>query len=289
MARAADAGVGKLLLPNIDSSTAADVLACCDRYPAYCLPMMGLHPTSVKENYREELAFVEKTLDENPGRFVAVGEVGLDLYWDTTFAEQQKDALERQIRMAIDRDLPLSIHCRDAFPELFDVLFKFRGQDKFRGVIHSFSGTHDDALRLLSLDTFMFGGPMDIFLVDSLIIVNDFMGQEYAFHIFSKATGIHVKNFGKRGRGPGELVSVSSAAVYNGSLVAYDANLKKMLIYNLKDVMSGEKVYDREYSLVGTTDNMVLQVIPAYDNFILAGNSGDFGAKAPRKPMIISE
>lgn len=157
VARAADAGVGKLLLPNIDSSTAADVLACCDRFPAYCLPMMGLHPTSVKENYREELAFVEKTLDENPGRFVAVGEVGLDLYWDTTFAEQQKEALERQIRMAIDRDLPLSIHCRDAFPELFDVLFKFRGQDKFRGVIHSFSGTHDDALRLLSLDTFMFG------------------------------------------------------------------------------------------------------------------------------------
>ncbi len=122
-------------------------------------------------------------------------------------------------------------------------------------------------------NTFMFGGPMDIFLVDSLIIVNDFMGQEYAFHIFSKTTGIHVKDFGKRGRGPGELVSVSSAVVYNGSLVAYDANLKKMLIYNLKDVMSGEKVYDREYSLIGTTDNMVLQVIPAYNNFILAGNS----------------
>ena len=131
VARAADAGVGKLLLPNIDSSTAADVLACCDRYPAYCLPMMGLHPTSVKENYREELAFVEKTLDENPGRFVAVGEVGLDLYWDTIFAEQQKEALERQIRMAIDRDLPLSIHCRDAFPDRMVVCGRVASGDQF--------------------------------------------------------------------------------------------------------------------------------------------------------------
>lgn len=121
-------------------------------------------------------------------------------------------------------------------------------------------------------DTFMFGGPMDIFLVDSLIVVSDFQSHEYAFHVFDKS-GTHLCDFGRRGRGPGELVSVSSAKVSDGRIVAYDAGLKKIIVYDLMDVMSGERTYGQEYSLVGKTDNTVFQTIPAAGDFILAGNN----------------
>ena len=154
IARAEAAGVSTMLEADIDSRERGRMLALTARHPGVLRHMIGLYPGSVRDDWRDEIDALEAARTPDA---VAVGEIGLDYHYGKEFAEQQKEALERQIRMAIDRDLPLSIHCRDAFPELFDVLFKFRGQDKFRGVIHSFSGTHDDALRLLSLDTFMFG------------------------------------------------------------------------------------------------------------------------------------
>lgn len=155
--RVRQAGIERLLLPNVDSQTFGAMMQCCADYPDLCRPMAGLHPTSVNGGYEQEMAFVEDMMRRHEGEFVAVGEIGMDLYWDKTFVEQQMMVLDRQIRLAIEHDLPVVIHCRDAFPQLFEVLFRFKGAEGFRGVVHSFSGDMDDARRVLELGTFMFG------------------------------------------------------------------------------------------------------------------------------------
>lgn len=155
--RVRQAGIERLLLPNVDSQTFGAMMQCCADCPDLCRPMVGLHPTSVNAGYEQEMAFVEDMMRRHEGEFVAVGEIGMDLYWDKTFVQEQMMVLDRQIRLAIDHDLPVVIHCRDAFPQLFEVLFRFKGVEGFRGVIHSFSGDMDDARRVLELGTFMFG------------------------------------------------------------------------------------------------------------------------------------
>lgn len=154
--RARAAGVEKLLMPNIDRSTLDDLLAACRRFPAVCHPMIGLHPTSVKGDFREELSYLRQQLEECSRDYVAVGEVGLDFYWDTTFRDEQIEALDEQIRWALDFDLPLVIHCRKAFPELTDCLEPYR-HTELRGVFHSFTGDDGDTERLLSFDRFLLG------------------------------------------------------------------------------------------------------------------------------------
>lgn len=155
--RVRQAGIERLLLPNVDSQTFGAMMQCCADWPDLCRPMVGLHPTSVNAGYEQEMAFVEDMMRRHEGEFVAVGEIGMDLYWDKTFVHEQMMVLDRQIRLAIDHDLPVVIHCRDAFPQLFEVLFRFKGVEGFRGVIHSFSGDMDDARRVLELGTFMLG------------------------------------------------------------------------------------------------------------------------------------
>ena len=155
VAQAQATGVEKLLMPNIDCSTLDDLLSACRRHPGVCYPMLGLHPTSVNAGFREELSALRLQLkDTHP--YIAIGEVGLDFYWDTTFREEQIAALNEQICWALEFDLPLVIHCRKAFPELLSCLEPYR-QTPLRGVFHSFTGEDVDVEQLLSYSRFLLG------------------------------------------------------------------------------------------------------------------------------------
>ena len=156
VARAKETGVDKLLMPNIDLSTLEPLLGMCCDYPGYCLPMIGLHPTSVAADFRTELQALKQELDKNPHTFIAIGEVGLDLYWDDTFLQEQLEAFNEQIRWALEYDLPLVIHCRKAFDQLLDCLEPYR-KTPLRGVFHSFTGDDGDINRILSFHNFLLG------------------------------------------------------------------------------------------------------------------------------------
>ena len=119
-----------------------------NKYPKSIYLMSGLHPTDVKENYKDELNFVVNTLKTN--NYVAIGEIGIDLYWDKSFLKQQQEAFKFQIRLAIEHDLPIVIHCREAFDEIFEILDK-ENCDKLRGVFHCFTGTFEEAQRAIDL------------------------------------------------------------------------------------------------------------------------------------------
>lgn len=156
VSRAIDAGVKTVLLPNIDASTMPALLDMVAAYPALCRPMAGLHPTSVVEGYAAELDAVRRDLD-NVGGLVAVGEIGLDLYWDTTYRRQQMEAFDAQLDMAAEHDLPVVIHCRNAFDDMMDILENHLRVHDIRGVAHSFTGTVCQAERLMS-DTNLYVG-----------------------------------------------------------------------------------------------------------------------------------
>lgn len=154
--RAFDAGVEKLLFPNIDTASLRPMLSLCSKHGDRCFPMIGLHPTSVNENYREQLdslfshAESNELLVNNAGSFVAIGEIGLDFYWDKTFITEQIDALKIQIDFAIDKNLPVAIHTREAMPEMLAVLRDYKGRG-LKGVLHAFSGTPDNAIEAVDL------------------------------------------------------------------------------------------------------------------------------------------
>jgi TatD DNase family protein len=145
--RALDAKVRRMLLPNIDSRSIEAMFSLAEQYPDHCFPMMGLHPTSVKENYLEELSIVEAAL-QRPG-IIAIGETGIDLYWDKGFLKEQEESFSTQIRWAMELDLPLVIHARDSFPEIFGILDRVGGP-ALRGVFHSFTGGPDELKQALS-------------------------------------------------------------------------------------------------------------------------------------------
>lgn len=151
--RAIDAGVTRMLLPNIDSSSLELLFTLTDQFPENCYPMIGLHPTSVKENYMEELKHIETALGKRD--FVAIGETGIDLYWDETFLKEQELVFATQIRWAMELDLPLVIHARDSFREIFQVLDSSGGPE-LKGVFHSFTGGQEELERALSYG-FMIG------------------------------------------------------------------------------------------------------------------------------------
>ena len=146
--RSKEIGVNKFILPAIDSSHFNEMHNLKDKYPNSIYLMSGLHPTDVKENYKDELDFVVNTLKTN--NYVAIGEIGIDLYWEKSFLKQQQDAFKFQIRLAIKYDLPIVIHCREAFNEIFEVLDK-ENCDKLRGVFHCFTGTFEEAQRAINL------------------------------------------------------------------------------------------------------------------------------------------
>lgn len=146
--RARDAGVGRILLPNIDRASTAAMWRTVELDPTLFHPMMGVHPCHVKEDFEEELAHVVSEL--STGRYIAVGEIGIDLYWEKDFIAQQVEAFERQMRWAKELNLPIAIHCRDAFDEIFTSLE--REQDgTLRGVLHCFTGNAAQAERCIAL------------------------------------------------------------------------------------------------------------------------------------------
>ena len=144
--RAGDEGVGKFYLPAIDSTETVNLLALEKKYPDKCFAMMGLHPCSVKENYKEELNMVYDWLQKR--KFAAVGEIGLDLYWDKTFTEQQYKSFHQQIEWALQFDLPVVLHTRNAVQETIDVV-KEHTSKNLRGIFHCFSGTLQNALHVI--------------------------------------------------------------------------------------------------------------------------------------------
>ena len=146
MKRAFDNNVTRMFVPAIDSTYTAAMLDLEQAYPEHVHLMMGLHPTHVKENYLDELAHVEKMLKQRP--FVAVGEIGIDLYWDKTFLKQQQEAFRTQIKWAKQYQLPIIIHCRDAFNEIFEILEEEQGDD-LHGIFHCFTGTLEQAKKAI--------------------------------------------------------------------------------------------------------------------------------------------
>ena len=148
MQRAIEAGVSRLFVPSIDSTYTQKMYDVEAQFPNNVFLMMGLHPTYVKENYLEELAFVETELERR--KFYAIGEIGMDLFWDKTFLNQQQHAFQHQIQLAKKHKLGINIHCRDAFDETFEVLESEKASDLF-GIFHCFTGDLDQAQRAISL------------------------------------------------------------------------------------------------------------------------------------------
>ena len=137
-----------ILLPNIDSKSMRPMLNLCDEFPENCFPMLGLHPTSVKENYKEELKTIGKKIAER--KFIAIGEIGIDLYWDKTFRKQQEEAFRFQIDLALQHELPIVIHSRESFDEIFSILEDYRNTG-IEGVFHCFTGSFAQAQHAIDL------------------------------------------------------------------------------------------------------------------------------------------
>ncbi len=156
---AVNAGVQKFLLPNIDADSIAGMYALCEKYPQQCFAMMGLHPCSVKENYLHDLAWVEQylfqqTADFKFEKFVAVGEIGLDYYWDKTFIPQQKDAFRKQIQWAKKLQLPIAVHARESLDDILQIIEEEQ-DGTLQGVLHCFTGTVEQAKKGIDLNFYL--------------------------------------------------------------------------------------------------------------------------------------
>lgn len=180
--KAIDQGVSRFFIPAIDSSYTEAMLNLENDFKENVFLMMGLHPTSVKDNYLEELALVKQWLDKRS--FIAIGEIGIDLYWDKSFLTQQQDAFKKQIEWAKDKNLPIVIHSRESFDEIFEVLDELK-DNRLSGIFHCFTGNLSQARQALSYNmklgiggvvTFKNGG-LDKFLneieLENLVLETD--------------------------------------------------------------------------------------------------------------------
>lgn len=155
MARAQAAGVTHIFMPNIDSTTLEPMLRVCSEYKGYCYPMIGLHPTSVNSDYKKELEIVARELVSS-NEYVAIGEIGMDLYWDKTYLKEQQIVLDKQISLALEYELPVVIHCREAFDDIYKVLEPYKSTS-LKGIFHSFTGTLEEAGRIMEFSDFLIG------------------------------------------------------------------------------------------------------------------------------------
>lgn len=155
MARAKEAGVTHIFMPNIDSTTLDSMLRVCLEYKGYCYPMIGLHPTSVNADYEKELDVVARELSL-PNEYVAVGEIGMDLYWDKTYLKEQQIVLDKQIEWALEYNLPVVIHCREAFDYIYKVLEPYKSTS-LKGIFHSFTGSFEEAEHIMEFSDFLIG------------------------------------------------------------------------------------------------------------------------------------
>lgn len=146
--RAYSSGVKKIIMPNIDSGTIKHMLDLNESYPHLCYPLMGLHPTSIDEDYKEELQAIEYWLEKR--KFYGIGEIGIDLYWDKKFVNEQKDAFRHQIRLAKSMQLPIVIHVRDSFQETIEIV-KAEQDGTLKGIFHCFTGGNDEASAIIDL------------------------------------------------------------------------------------------------------------------------------------------
>lgn len=153
VARARAAGISRVLVPAIDLPSVDTVMATCDRYPGFAWPMIGLHPEEVRPGFRDVLARMRQLI---PGRFIAIGEVGLDYYWSREFEREQLEAFEEQVRWSVETRLPLMIHCRKAQNEMVAMLRRYEA-DLPGGVFHCFTGNEREAAELLRFERFALG------------------------------------------------------------------------------------------------------------------------------------
>tara|TARA_B100001741_G_scaffold313846_1_gene322682 strand:- start:13904 stop:14671 length:768 start_codon:yes stop_codon:yes gene_type:complete len=151
--KAIEQGVDKMLLPNINSKTLEAMHQLCQDFPQHCFPMMGLHPCDVKDDYEEELKIIKSHLDK--GKYVAIGEIGIDLYWDKGTLDIQKKAFRQQLKWAKEYDLPVAIHIRKSFDTIFEVLEEVNDQN-LRGVFHCFTGSKEQGQKAIEMG-FMLG------------------------------------------------------------------------------------------------------------------------------------
>lgn len=208
-------GITRFFIPAIDSTHTGPMLHLERAYPENVFLMMGLHPTSVKENYREELEHVEEMLGSR--KFIAIGETGIDLYWDKSFLQEQKTAFRQQIYWAKKYNYPVVIHCREGFDEIFDILESEKGDDLF-GIFHCFTGNLEQAKKAISYNmklgiggvvTFK-NGKIDAFLdkidIKHLVLETDspylapapYRGKRnestYLVHVLEKVAAIYGKD-----------------------------------------------------------------------------------------------
>lgn len=144
-----EAGVERIYMPNINSESIEDMLFLERKYENYCIPMMGLHPCYVKDNYKEELKAMKSWFDDRP--YCAVGEIGIDLYWDKTYLKEQISAFELQIYWAKELDIPIVIHCRESIDMTIDLVKKLQ-DGHLKGIFHCFSGNLDHAKKIIDLN-----------------------------------------------------------------------------------------------------------------------------------------
>jgi TatD DNase family protein len=153
VSRALQQNVRIMMLPNIDVTSIGAMNDLAERFPLNCFPMMGLHPVSVRENFREELKIIEDEIKK--GRYFGIGETGIDLYWETKFLSLQQDAFEKQVRLALEYSLPLVIHARNSFNEILEIVEIYKGKG-LKGIFHAFSGDISAARRVIDMG-FMLG------------------------------------------------------------------------------------------------------------------------------------
>ncbi len=163
--RSYDNDVKKVILPNIDSGSIKRLLDLSDAYPHLCYPLMGLHPTSVSDDYREELAAVEYWLEKR--KFYGIGEIGIDLYWERSFLKEQQEAFRTQIKLAKANGLPVVIHWRNSFEEVYRIV-KEEQDGTLRGIFHCFNGHYGEAKKVIDLGFFLGIGGVVTFKNSSL-------------------------------------------------------------------------------------------------------------------------
>ncbi|WP_395802545.1 TatD family hydrolase [Daejeonella sp.] len=152
MQRCLENKVSRLFLPNVDSESIPLVFSLSEQYPENCFPMLGLHPCDVKDNFKEELTFIEQEIAQR--KIYAIGEIGIDLHWDKTTLSIQQEAFRIQIAWAKKLDLPIVIHCREAFDEIFEIICELK-DEKLRGIFHCFSGTLEQAEKVIDLGFYL--------------------------------------------------------------------------------------------------------------------------------------
>ena len=145
-------GVKAILVPGVEASTTRDVLDVCAKYPGYLYPALGLHPENVKEDWQQQLSIIKSAVESSSHRLIAIGEIGLDYHWDTTFRQEQHEALREQLRWAEEYDLPVMIHSRDATEDTLNILREF---PSIKGVMHCFSGSHEVAQQVVEMGYYL--------------------------------------------------------------------------------------------------------------------------------------